>query len=57
MGKYEDERYKRYFDFLGEVDKQSKNIDVVISKRQLNIAKEAEQVETDNETLYSEDLY
>ena len=42
MGKYEDECYKRYFDFLGEVDKRPKNIDVVMSKRQLNIAKEAE---------------
>lgn len=42
MGKYEDECYKRYFDFLGEVDKRPKNINVVMSKRQLNIAKEAE---------------
>ena len=42
MGKYEDECYKRYFDFLFEVDKRPKNIDVVMSKRQLNIAKEAE---------------
>lgn len=42
MGKYEDECYKRYFDFLCEVDKRPKNIDVVMSKRQLNIAKEAE---------------
>ena len=43
MGKYEDECYKLYFDFLGEVDKRPKNIDVVMSKRQLNIAKEAEE--------------
>ena len=42
MGKYEDECYKRYFDFLCEVDKRPKNINVVMSKRQLNIAKEAE---------------
>ena len=42
MYKYEDECYKRYFDFLGEVDKRPKNIDVVMSKRQLSIAKEAE---------------
>ena len=43
MGKYEDECYYVYFDFLGEVDKRPKNIDVVMSKRQLNIAKEAEE--------------
>ena len=42
MGKYEDECYYVYFDFLGEVDKRPKNIDVVMSKRQLDIAKEAE---------------
>ena len=42
MCKYENECYKRYFDFLGEVDKRPKNIDVVMSKRQLSIAKEAE---------------
>ena len=42
MGKYEDECYYVYFDFLGEVDKRPKNINVVMSKRQLNIAKEAE---------------
>ena len=42
MGKYEDECYKRYFDFLCEVDKRPKNTYFVMSKKQLNIAKEAE---------------